>query len=125
MKTPKISKTKDNISQMTHQQVMKSMNSHQIIKSMSSKNLLPQSQENIRRSKQINSRNENGSIYLLNKNRTNKSDLNLIDNTIITIDDQDKLLDERYIQGKDLKDQSYLNSEVSRDVSREIKKEVS
>jgi len=62
---------------------------------------------------------------LLNKNRTNKSDLNLIDNTIITIDDQDKLLDERYIQGKDLKDQSYLNSEVSRDVSREIKKEVS
>ncbi len=62
---------------------------------------------------------------MLNKNRTNKSDLNLIDNTIITIDDQDKLLDERYIQGKDLKDQSYLNSEVSRDVSREIKKEVS
>ena len=51
--------------------------------------------------------------------------MNLIDNTIITIDDQDKLLDERYIQGKDLKDQSYLNSEVSRDVSREIKKEVS
>ena len=62
---------------------------------------------------------------MLNKNRTNKSDLNLIDNTIITIDDQDKLLDERYIQGKDLKDQIYLNSEVSRDVSREIKKEVS
>ena len=93
MKTPKISKMKDNISQMTHQQVMKSMNSHQIIKSMSSKNILPSSQENIKRNRQVLSRNENGSLYLLNKNRTNKSELNLVDNKIITIDDQDKMYD--------------------------------
>ena len=94
MKTPKISKTKDNISQMTHQQVMKSMNSHQIIKSMSSKNILPSSQENIKRNRQVLSRNENGSLYVINKNRTNKSDLNLVDNKIITIDDQEKTYDE-------------------------------